>query len=548
MKRRLKELRERGGRVVVVDPRRTETARAADEHHFIQPGTDALFLLGLLSTLFEEGLTEPGPLAEVTDGWEDLRRAAVDFPPERVAPVVRIEASVLRRLARELAAAPKAAVYGRMGVSTQEFGGLCHWLINALNLVTGNLDRPGGSLVSNPAVDLVGRTGTGHFGRYHSRVRGLPEFGRELPVAVLAEEILTPGEGQVRALVTAAGNPVLSTPNGRQLEEALAGLEFMVSVDLYLNETTRHAHLILPPTAPLEHDHYDLVFHALAVRNTARYSPALFEPDADARHDWQIYLELGDRLARRKRPEGPFGQLRRAAKKTGLARLGPAGLLDLGLRSGPYGTGFRPFAMGLNLRRLKGAPHGIDLGPLQPSLVRRLGKGDKRIQAAPALFLEDLPRLVRRLEAGAPEALTLIGRRQVRSNNSWMHNAERLMRGKDRCTLLLHPQDAESRGVRDGDRVRVKSRVGEVEVPAEVSDEMLPGVVSLPHGWGHHRPGVTLTVASRHPGASANDLTDERQVDELSGNAVLSGVPVEVERAEVSRPVESVAQEGAEGA
>ena len=527
---RIKAVRKRGGTVVVVDPRRSETAALADRHHFIRPGTDALLLLALLHVVFAEGLEKPGRLADFTVGLETARALTADFPPERVEAATGIAAEEIRGLARAFAASPSAVCYGRCGVSTQEFGGLAQWLVNLLNLVTGNLDRPGGAMFTRPAVDVLKRTRRGSHGRWKSRVRGLPEFAGELPVAALAEEILTPGPGQVRALVTSAGNPVLSTPNGARLDRALAGLDFMVSVDFYLNETTRHAHLILPPTSPLEHDHYDVVFYLLSVRNAARFSPALFPAPPGALHDWQIFLGLQRRLER-----GAKARLKHAA----LARLGPHGLLDLGLRTGPYGAGFQPFARGLSLRRLKRHPHGLDLGPLQPTLPERLFTKDGRIHAAPAPLLDDVARLRARHLDGAGEIrvgaadggfdLLLIGRRQLRSNNSWMHNYPLLMKGRDRCTLLIHPADAAARDVEDGAVVRVGSRVGNVEVPAEVSDEVMPGVVSLPHGFGHSRPGIGMRVAAAHPGASANDVTDDLYLDALAGTAALNGVPVRVE-------------------
>jgi anaerobic selenocysteine-containing dehydrogenase len=526
---RIKAIRRRGGTVVVIDPRRTETAALADRHHFIRPGTDALLLLSLLHVVFAEGLEKPGRLAELTKGLDAARAIVAEFAPERAAAGTGIAADEIRGLARAFAAAPSAVCYGRCGVSTQEFGGLAHWLINLLNLVTGNLDRPGGAMFTKPAVDVLKRTRRGSHGRFRSRVRGLPEFGGELPVATLAEEILTPGPGQVRALVTSAGNPVLSTPNGGQLDRALAGLDFMVSVDFYLNETTRHAHLILPPTSPLEHDHYDLAFYTLSVRNVARYSPAVFPAPRGALHDWEIFLGLQRRLER-----GTKARLKHAA----LGALKPHGMLDMGLRTGPYGAGFKPFGRGLSLRRLRRHPHGIDLGPLQPVLPERLFTQDRKIDAAPAPLLADVDRLRARLlerEAdGAAAAdggfdLLLIGRRQLRSNNSWMHNYPRLMKGRDRCTLLLHPDDAAARGIEAGATVRVGSRSGSVEVPAELSNEVMPGVVSLPHGFGHGRPGIGTTVAAAHPGASANDVTDDRFLDALTGNAALNGVSVRVE-------------------
>jgi anaerobic selenocysteine-containing dehydrogenase len=523
---RIKAIRRRGGTVVVIDPRRTETAALADRHHFIRPGTDALLLLALLHVVFAERLEKPGRMVELTQGLDAARAVAAEFTPERAAGVTGIAADEIRALARAFAMAPSAVCYGRCGVSTQEFGGLAHWLINLLNLVTGNLDRPGGAMFTLPAVDVLKRTRRGSHGRFRSRVRGLPEFGGELPVATLAEEILTPGPGRVRALVTSAGNPVLSTPNGAQLDRALAGLDFMVSVDFYLNETTRHAHLILPPTSPLEHDHYDLAFYTLSVRNAARYSPAVFSAPRGALHDWEIFLGLQRRLER-----GTKARLKHAA----LGALKPHGMLDMGLRTGPYGAGFRPFGRGLSLRRLRRHPHGIDLGPLQPVLPDRLFTPNRKIDAAPAPLLADVDRLRARLLEGEADGtgggfdLLLIGRRQLRGNNSWMHNYPRLMKGRDRCTLLVHPTDAAARGVEAGTTVRVGSRAGSVEVPAELSDEVMPGVVSLPHGFGHARPRIGTTVAAAHPGASANDVTDERFLDALTGNAALNGVPVRVD-------------------
>jgi len=381
-----------------------------------------------------------------------------------------------------------------------------------------------------PAADLVAfanRIGQrGHFDKGRSRVRGLPEFSGEWPVATLADEIETPGPGQVRALITNAGNPVLSAPNGARLDRALGGLEFMVSIDVYRNETTRHAHLILPPAFGLERSHYDLVFHTLAVRNTAKYSPALFPPAPGARHDWQVLLELGARLEAAR--DG--ASLARWLKHGFLRALGPDGIIRLLLRLGPHGPGLIPFRRGLTLGRLKKQPHGVDLGPLEPSLPGRLYTRARRIDLAPTRLVEDLRRAVLSLstEARGNGGLELIGRRELRSNNSWMHNCQRLVKGRDRCTLLMSPEDARRRRLTSGQRVRVTSRVGSVEAALEVSDAMRPGVVSLPHGWGHGRAGTSLGVANAVPGVSLNDLTDELRVDPLSGNAAFSGVPVEV--------------------
>ncbi len=527
VKKRLKAIRARGGRVVVIDPRRTETAELAGEHLFIRPGTDALLLAALVYTVFDEKLASPGRLSAFTDGIDQVQKLVQAFAPESVGEETGIAAVDIRELARDFCKSPSAVAYGRLGVSVQAFGGLCQWLINVLNIITGNLDRPGGAMFTRPAIDLLKFSGRGGYGRFSSRVRKLPEFGGELPVATMAEDMLAEGEGKIRALVTVAGNPVLSTPNGSQLDRALSGLDYMVSIDFYINETTRHADLILPPTAALEHDHYDLAFHLLAVRNTTRYSPPLFDPTPDARHDWEIFLELARRLQ-----EGSFfDKLRKSVTRWWMGRQRPAGLLDHMLRKGPYGKTMR-------LQRLKDAPHGIDLGPLSPCLPERLFTANKRIDLIPAVITADLERLRRSLDSdrSSDGRLLLIGRRHIRSNNSWMHNYHRLVKGKERCTLLMHPDDASRLGVHDGDSVLIRSRVGEVRAPVRIDDGVMAGVVSLPHGWGHDRPGVQLGIAGQHAGVSLNDLTDEKCVDSLSGNAVLSGVPVEVVRVGDSSP------------
>ena len=535
---RLKAMQARGGKLVLIDPRRTETAAVADEHHFVRPGADAALLLALLNTLFEEKLAQPGRLAEFTDGLDAVAEAVRPFTAERAAQVCGIDAGTICRIAREFAASGAAAAYGRMGVSTQAHGTLCQWALALLNIVSGNLDREGGMMFPLPAMDLIRGAGSkpGHFAAWKSRVRGLPEFGGELPVAALAEEILTPGDGQVRALVTIAGNPVLSTPNGRQLEQALGTLEFMVSIDYYRNETTRFADYILPPTGALEHDHYDIIFHHFAMRNTARYNAAVFPKPAGALHDWEIFVRLGRRLRARLRPDArkPFLQrLGARLKDEVMLRMPPHRLLDLSLRRGPYG---KQAPQALSLNSLKAAPHGIDLGPLQPVLPRRLCTKDRHIVAINAAIAEEIARYDRLLgeqQAAQPRAgeLWLIGRRHVRSNNSWMHNAQRLVKGKPRHQLFMHPQDLAARNLVDGMRVRVGSRVGNVEVEVQATEDIMPGVVSLPHGWGHARAGVQQRIAQQQPGQSANDLTDDRYLDVLSGNAALNGVAVTVEAA-----------------
>ena len=531
MGRRLQEIRQRGGKVVLVDPRFNETARLADQHVFIRPATDVLLLLSLLHVVFAERLERPGRLAEFTKGVETVAKVVAEFPPERVAAITGIGTEQIRRLAKEFASAESAVCYGRIGVSTQEFGGVCQWLIYVLNIVTGNLDRPGGAMFTLPAFDPVtappSLASRGSVARRHTRVRNLPEFAGEFPVAALAEEILTEGDGQIKALVTVAGNPVLSTPNGRELDRALAGLEFMVSIDCYINETTRHAHIILPPTSPLERGHYDIAFHLLAVRNIAKFSPALFAPEANAKHDWEILLELQTRM-------GDQGFVSRAKHALMKRFLGPERMIDLGIRFGRYGARLNPFSKGLTLRKVRNAAHGIDLGPLTPCLRERLLTTDKRIELAPEVLVKDVERVKAKLlddrsSQSSNGHLRLIGRRQLRSNNSWMHNTERLLRGKPQCTILMHPSDAAHRNLLSGQNVVVRSRVGSVEVPIEISDEMMPGVVSIPHGWGHDRPGIQLAVAQQHAGTSINDLTDNLAIDTLCGTAAFNGIWVTVE-------------------
>ena len=470
--------------------------------------------MALVRTLFEEKLARPGRLADCTTGLGGLAQAAEAFSPERVAPHTGIPADVTRRIARDLAQSPQAVVYGRIGVCQQEFGALCAWLVVALNAITGNLDRAGGAMFTTPAIDLVrvaallGQRGS--FGRYRSAVRGLPEFGGELPVACLAEEIEA---GNIRALVTLAGNPVASVPNGPRLASALAKLDAMVSLDLYRNETTRHAHVFLPTTFGLERDHFDLLLQAVAVRNVTRWSSAVFAPPPGVRDDWKITTDLACAIASRLPDERVASIAARAARA-----LGPRRLFDVALRAGRHR---------LSVRSLQKHPHGLDLGPLEPRFPDALHTPDRRIHLAPRRFLDDVPRLRAVLDAAPPQGeLLLVGRRNLRSNNSWMHNSPRLVKGREACTLLMHPRDAADRGFETGARVRLVSRVGEVCVPLEVTEDIAPGVVSLPHGWGHAREGVELRVAREHAGASINDVTDEARVDALSGTAAFSGTPV----------------------
>lgn len=559
MRDRLRRLRQRGGKVVVIDPIRTRTAQEADEHHFIRPGTDAQFLFALAHVLFNEGLVNPGRLGDYLNGLDEMRALARQFPPERVAPVCGIAAETIHHLARNLAAADKAAVYGRIGTSTQEFGTLASWLIDVLNILTGNLDREGGALFPKAAAGGRNTSGPGgsgrgvRLGRWKSRVRGLPEVFGELPVACLAEEIDTPGEGQVKALLTLAGNPVLSTPSSQRLARALETLDYMVSVDIYLNETTRYANVILPAPSALARSHYDIAFSQLSIRNVAHYSPPIFAREPDAPDEWEIYLRLAGILAGQgasadlaalddivlgtviqreiNTPGSPIEGWSMAEIITALQpRRGPERLIDFLLRSGPYGDGFDPQREGLSLAVLEASPHGVDLGPLQPRIPQVLRTPSGKIELTPAPIVADVARLQAALENLQPDGqLLLVGRRDLRSNNSWMHNLNVLVKGPNRCTLYMHPDDAKQANVSTGAVVRVTSRAGCIELPVEVTDTIMPGVVSMPHGWGHHAPGSQTHIAREHAGANINILTDSEALDPLSGNASLSGTPVRVE-------------------
>jgi anaerobic selenocysteine-containing dehydrogenase len=531
---RLKAIRDRGGKIVVVDPRRTRTAEAADEHHAIRPGTDALFLFGLVNVILGEGLADLRDLAEHVTGLDALSVLAAPFTPEAVAAHTGIEATEIERMARELAAAESAAVYGRIGTTTQEFGTLASWLVDVLNVITGNLDRPGGAMfplaAAGQANSVVAQGGppskVWRHGRWRSRVRALPEVMGELPVATLAEEILTPGQGQVRALVVVGGNPCLSTPNADRLREAVQTLDLMVSLDVYLNETSEHADVILPGRPPLERDHYDLTFTQLSVRNMANWSPAAVETDQP--QEWQTLLRLAGIAA----GQGPSADIEalddlmaaQTANRYGLdpassPRRGPSRLLDLMLRGGPYA---------LTLADLEAAPHGLDLGPLTPRVPELLRTASGTIELTPPAITGDVPRLAALLDIPPGNGLVLIGRRQLSSNNSWMHNLTPLVRGANTCTAHVHPDDAARIGLRDGGEAVVRSRAGSVTVPVQVTDTVRPGVVSIPHGWGHSTPGARTTVAAAHAGVNSNILADDLLVDVLTGTAALNGIPITV--------------------
>jgi anaerobic selenocysteine-containing dehydrogenase len=511
--RRMKAIQERGGKVVVIDPRRTETADKADEHFFITPNTDALLLLALHQVLFADGLDSLGHLSTFSTELDALQQAVAAYTPECVAPITGIDAEEIRRLAHEMANAPSAVCYSRLGASTQLFGGLCQWLTITFNIVSGNFDRRGGAMFTTPAFDLVKITdNTGRpnsYGSMHSRVRGLPYNNNEFPVSVLAEEILTPGEDQVRALIAVAGNPVISAPNGWRLAEAFASLEFMVSADIYLNQTSRLANIVLPAASGLQIPQYDVAFHINAVRNTAKYSEALFSPTEGQKPDWQIFKLLSSAIHQ--------------VDDDGIT---PEMILDHSLRAGPYRE------QGMSLKMLQEHPHGVDLGPLESNLVGRLQTPDGLIHLAPQLYLDDLERLQQTFFAATAATiefpLALVSRRLPRSHNSWTHNSHRLVKGKNQCTMLVNSNDANRLNLLSGQMAQVKSRVGELTVAVEVSDEMMSGVVSIPHGWGHDMDGTQMRTARLQPGVNINELTDESVVDELTGNACFSGIPVSV--------------------
>ncbi len=556
---RIERIRERGGKVVVVDPRRSRTAEEADEWIAIRPGSDALLLAAMCNVLVVENLVDVGPhVAEYLNGLDEFVAAIAPFTPESVVVATGVAATVIRKLARELAAATTASVYGRIGTTTTEFGSTATWLIDALNILTGNLDRPGGAMFAMPVAGGAttrGKPGSGRgfeIGRGQTRVSGHPEVMGEYPVGALAEEITTPGEGQLRAMITVGGNPIRSNPNSELLAEAFNDLEFMVSVDLYLNETTRHADVILPSPSQLQRSHYDLLLLQFGVRNVANYSEPVLPLDGQP-DEWEViskltlvaqgmgvdadpaladYQAIDSMVRTAVRSEHSKLRGRDAeeilAELNSSGRVGPERMLDFMLRSGPFGDGFGAEAEGTSLDDLLRRPHGRDFGALEPRLPDILRTPSGKVELAPAAFMNDLDRLAAAVLGLEHQGLVLIGRRHLRSNNSWMHNVNVLVKGKPRCTLHVHPDDAALLGLNDGDAASITSRVGSVTAPVEVTDSITPGVVSLPHGWGHNAPGAQMRVAAEHAGVNSNILTDHEAMDPLSGTSVLNGIPVEV--------------------
>ena len=554
-KGKAKAMQARGGKLVVIDPRLTETAAMADAHHFIRPGGDAFLMLGMLHTLFDEKLVRLGRLTGLVNGLDEVRVAVAPFSADVVAARCGVTAETIRQLARTLASTPRAAVYGRIGTCTQTFGTLASWLVDVLNIVTGHLDEAGGAMFPKAAAfasNTAGKPGIGKgvvTGRHHSRVSGAPEVMGELPAGCLAEEIEVAGPGQVKALICIATNPVLSSPNGERLDRALAQLDFMVSMDIYVNETSRHADVILPGPSPLEDMHYDVAFPQFSWRNHARYSAPVFERAAGQPDEWETLVRLAA-IVQGKGADGDTAQLDDEQFASDAQRLfgahapavvqalgalkGPERLLDVALRSGPYGDAFGQRPDGLTLQRVKsasGAAGGMDLGELMPRLPDMLRTPSGKIELAPPLVVADLLRAAADLARPVPD-MVIVGRRDVRSNNSWMHNLPLLAKGPLRCTALVHPLDAARLGLTDGALARITTTHStssqRIEAQVHITDSMMPGVVSLPHGWGHDRPGAQLRVAAQRPGANLNDLLDDQLRDPLSGNAVLSGIAVEM--------------------
>ncbi len=547
---RLRAIRGRRGRVIVVDPRRTRTAEQADLHVSIRPGTDAALLAGIARTLFAEGLASPGPIAPRVAGIDQVAAAVAGFTPERVSSFTGVSAETVVSLARGLAAAPAAVVYGRIGTHTTAYGTLAAWLVDVLNVITGNLDRPGGAMFPHAAHERPRRRPRAFkTGRWHSRVRSLPEAMGELPVATLADEIATTGTGQVRALLTIAGNPALTTPDAGRLEGLLAGLELMVSVDPYLNATTRHAHVVLPPPSVLQKSHYDLAFTALSVRDVANYSSPVFERDPGSPSEFEIILRLAaiaagadvdataladTTLAGRiaEAVDDPMSAIHgRDAHEIALAlgdRPAEERILDLLLRSGHRGDAFGGRPGGISLELLERHPHGIDFGPLGARLPDALSTKSGRIELAPTALIADLARLELALDAVAAGGMVLVGRRQLRTANSWTQNVPALVRGRDSCVAHIHPDDAGRLGLADGAVATVSSAAGSIDIPVELTDAVMPGVVCIPYGWGHGLPGTRQAVAAGHAGVNVNVLTDASVIDPLSGNAALNGIPVTI--------------------
>ena len=520
-------LEKRGGRVVVVDPRRSETAKQF-EHLPIRPDADAWLLLSLLQVVLDEGLADRGWLAEHAKGADELERLVAGHSPEDTESRTGVPADRARELARAFAEAPSAAAYGRTGSCLGRFGTLVSFLLDALNAVTGNLDSPGGAVFGRPPIaldDVAERVGLASYGKTRARFGDFPDVIGNLPASLLPREIETPGARQVKAMFVSAGNPVLSVPDGDAMERALGKLDLMVALDFYVNETTKHADYVLPTTTLYERDDVPIAFLGFFSQPFIQTTERVIEPRGESRQEWEIIDDLSRRMGL-----APYSiPALRAAAKLGF-RPTPQRLVDLLLRTGPKGDLFGARRGGLSLDELRKHPHGLLLGEeietgVLGDKVRHKGS---RVHLAPPEIVEEMTRAESSNGDDPAYPLRLIGLRELRSHNSWMHNAPMLMRGGRVQALRVHPDDAAACGLEDGGEVSVESKSGAVTVPVKVTDEMMPGAVALPHGWGH-RGGWKL--ANEHAGANVNLLasSDPEDLERLAGMAHLNGIPVRLE-------------------
>ena len=523
IKGKIKRIKEKGGKVVVIDPRKTETAKKASEHYFIKPEMDVLLLLGIINEIFKRDIRRDDPCISYSKGLEDLKQLAQDYPIEIISPLTAISENNILQIVEDLIQSKSPVVYGRLGVNTQRFGTLCQWLITSINVLLGQLDKKGGLLFTLPAIDYV--TLMAHESkmfRYKSRLKEYGEIVGEYPTATMAEEMLTPGKGQIKALLSIAGNPARSAPNSTQVEEALQGLDFMVAVDMYINETTQYANIILPPAVGLETMHYSFVLHMVATQNTTKFSPPPLSIDAEQRYDWQIMTELQRRLF--------DGNPIKSIQNYITSKISPKRKLDLALKTGPYGIwGGRRFKKdGLSLAKLEKIKEGVLLEELKPQLPKRLFTSDKKVNLAPDLFVKELENVKTLLSQNkhTDYPFTLIGRRHLRSNNSWMHNLPILQGGSRKCTAMIHPTDAAKLSLSNDQEVEVYSKLGSISIAVEITEDVIPGTISIPHGWGHAGKNIQLDVAQKDQGVNVNKLMDHERLDPLSYNMAFNGHPV----------------------
>lgn len=521
---RLKDIQKRGGKVINVDPRFSETSKISDQHIYINPAADVYLLLTMLNVIFEKNYANLRHAKDFTNGLDDIKDLVKDYPPSSVSAVTGIKPDVIETLVDTFCQSKTACCYTRFGASTQRFGTVTQWLGNIINIITGNFDRAGGAMCTAPAFDTLAparrHKNKPMFAVTHSRISKLPSFMGEIPVSALAEEILTQGEGQIKMLITNSGNPVLSTPNGQKMDEALKNLDYMVAIDFYINESNTHANIILPPTSALERPHYNLAFHTLAVQNTAKWSETLFHPDNNQRSDMQIFVELWALM----QPKGLSNKFKTWMTKRHIFKKGLEGIVDDGFEKGPYDD--------LSVDKMIESKHGIDLGALKPCMPERLFTADQQINLLPEVIKKDMQRVATDLnssESGEFD-MHLIGRRDPRTNNSWMHNSYRMVKGKQRCTAIINTDDAQKHDLKDGDEIKVISKTNEITIPVAITEDIKQGIISIPHGWGHVYTDAQLQIANKHPGVNINLLMDETQIDELSGNAVLSGVPIRIKK------------------